>query len=98
MRIGIDAGGTFTDFVVLSDGGGVSTFKLRSNPKDPAEVILRGIEQAAGARTASVSRSERCWMEQLSASLRAATWKRLRRKSGAPASGRLPFVSCTPTG
>jgi N-methylhydantoinase A/oxoprolinase/acetone carboxylase beta subunit len=55
MRIGIDSGGTFTDFVVLDDRGHLSTFKLRSNPRDPAAVILAGIEQAlAGATPAAV--------------------------------------------
>src|SRR5581483_4126521 len=46
MRIGIDAGGTFTDFVVVSDDGALQTFKLRSNPRSPASVILAGLEQA----------------------------------------------------
>jgi N-methylhydantoinase A len=46
MRIGIDAGGTFTDFVVAQDDGRVDTFKLRSNPKDPASVILEGLRHA----------------------------------------------------
>ena len=54
MRIGIDAGGTFTDFIVLHDGGGVETFKLRSNPRSPASVILSGLEQAAHGRRAEV--------------------------------------------
>ena len=43
MRIGIDSGGTFTDFVVLSESGTLSSFKLRSNPANPAAVILAGI-------------------------------------------------------
>src|SRR6202035_3052257 len=47
MRIGVDAGGTFTDFVVLHDDGRLETFKLRSNPRSPARVILAGLEQAA---------------------------------------------------
>lgn len=46
MRIGVDAGGTFTDFVVLHDDGRVEAFKLRSNPRAPAEVILAGLRQA----------------------------------------------------
>ena len=54
MRIGIDAGGTFTDFVVLRDGGAIETFKLRSDPRRPARVILRGIERAAGRAAAEV--------------------------------------------
>ncbi len=52
MRIGVDAGGTFTDFVVLHDDGRMETFKLRSSPKDPAKVILAGLARVA--RTADV--------------------------------------------
>ncbi|HKD10146.1 MAG TPA: hydantoinase/oxoprolinase family protein [Bryobacteraceae bacterium] len=46
MRIGIDSGGTFTDFVVLRDDGSLESFKLRSNPQSPASVILEGIRRA----------------------------------------------------
>src|SRR5262245_1568492 len=46
MRIGIDSGGTFTDFVVAHDDGRIATFKLRSNPVAPAEVILQGLTRA----------------------------------------------------
>src|ERR1700676_2504708 len=45
MRIGVDAGGTFTDFVVLHDDGRLETFKLRSHPREPAKVILAGLER-----------------------------------------------------
>jgi N-methylhydantoinase A len=54
MRIGIDAGGTFTDFIVYHDDGRLETFKLRSDPKSPARVILAGIEKAAGSKKAEV--------------------------------------------
>ncbi len=54
LRIGIDAGGTFTDFVVVDDRGRISSFKLRSNPKDPSAVILAGLEQAASNTKADV--------------------------------------------
>jgi N-methylhydantoinase A/oxoprolinase/acetone carboxylase beta subunit len=54
MRIGIDAGGTFTDFVVCRDNGAIETFKLRSNPRSPASVILAGLAQAASGRRAEV--------------------------------------------
>jgi N-methylhydantoinase A len=53
LRIGIDAGGTFTDFVIVDDEGRLSAFKLRSNPSDPAAVILEGIRRI-GARSAEV--------------------------------------------
>src|ERR1700724_2850351 len=49
MRIGVDAGGTFTDFVVLHDEGRLEPFKLRSQPREPAKVILAGLERAAPA-------------------------------------------------
>jgi N-methylhydantoinase A/oxoprolinase/acetone carboxylase beta subunit len=48
MRIGVDAGGTFTDFVVLRDDGSLESFKLPSNPRAPAQVILAGIERFLG--------------------------------------------------
>jgi N-methylhydantoinase A len=52
VRIGIDTGGTFTDFIVLRDDGAIETFKLRSNPASPARVILEGLRRiAAPART-----------------------------------------------
>lgn len=49
MRIGVDAGGTFTDFVILHDDGRLEVLKLRSNPAAPARVILEGLRLSAGA-------------------------------------------------
>jgi N-methylhydantoinase A/oxoprolinase/acetone carboxylase beta subunit len=54
MRIGVDAGGTFTDFVVLHDDGHLETFKIRSDPRAPAKVILAGLERAAAGRHVDV--------------------------------------------
>jgi len=54
MRVGVDAGGTFTDFVVLHEDGRLESFKLRSNPRAPAGVILEGLERAAAAAGAEV--------------------------------------------
>ena len=54
MRIGIDAGGTFTDFIIHHDNGTLETFKLRSNPRSPASVILAGLEQVTGSERAQV--------------------------------------------
>jgi len=52
VRIGIDTGGTFTDFVILHDHGAIESFKLRSNPSSPASVILAGLRRiAAPARS-----------------------------------------------
>ena len=47
MRIGIDSGGTFTDFVVWRDDGRLESFKLRSDPASPAKVILQGLRRIA---------------------------------------------------
>ncbi len=48
-RLGIDAGGTFTDFVLAEDGGTVSLFKALSTPHDPTEAIRDGLQQMADA-------------------------------------------------
>src|ERR1019366_8734020 len=50
MRIAIDSGGTFTDFVILRDDGHLESFKLRSNPASPAAVILEGLSRIAAKR------------------------------------------------
>src|SRR5215510_10190715 len=42
IRIGIDTGGTFTDFVV-SHGSKLTSFKVSSTPRNPAEAILAGV-------------------------------------------------------
>src|SRR5712664_1926108 len=54
LRIGVDAGGTFTDFAVLHDDGRLESFKMRSNPAAPAAVILEGIRRATGGERAEV--------------------------------------------
>ena len=50
----MDAGGTFTDFIVCHDDGSLDSFKLRSNPRSPASVILAGLERATGKHRAQV--------------------------------------------
>ncbi len=42
LRLGIDTGGTFTDFVRL-DSSGLVVFKLRSTPDDASRAILEGV-------------------------------------------------------
>ncbi|CAH1650947.1 MULTISPECIES: hydantoinase/oxoprolinase family protein [unclassified Chelatococcus] len=44
IRVGIDVGGTFTDFTVLDDEtGAMRHFKVSSTPHDPSEAIETGI-------------------------------------------------------
>jgi N-methylhydantoinase A len=45
-RIGIDVGGTFTDFVMLdAESGRVSYYKRSSTPQDPSEAIALGLSE-----------------------------------------------------
>jgi N-methylhydantoinase A len=46
-RIGIDIGGTFSDFYLV-DGERVETFKLPSTPDDPARAALEGLRALEG--------------------------------------------------
>ncbi len=46
LRVGIDIGGTFTDFVVYHPATGqLKTFKLLSTPHDPARAVLDGLNR-----------------------------------------------------
>jgi N-methylhydantoinase A len=45
-RIGVDVGGTFTDFTLLDDrDGSISFFKVPSTPRDPSEAIENGLRR-----------------------------------------------------
>jgi N-methylhydantoinase A len=46
-RIGIDIGGTFTDFSVVDEHGTTSLFKEPSRPQDPLGAILDGLHASA---------------------------------------------------
>ena len=41
FKIGIDVGGTFTDFVVVKDNDSPRYFKVESTPGDPSQGIWR---------------------------------------------------------
>ena len=63
-RLGIDAGGTFTDFVVAQEGGETLLFKALSTPGDPTQAIKNGLAQISEATGESpealVSGSDLC--------------------------------------
>ena len=55
-KIGIDVGGTFTDFVVAGEGGQPRFFKTQSTPDDPSIGVMTGLQEAAAAYGLSLDR------------------------------------------
>ena len=51
MRIGIDVGGTFTDFLLTHDDGTSQVYKVLSTPEDPSVATMKGIEEMAAERS-----------------------------------------------
>ncbi len=54
-RIGVDVGGTFTDLVMIDQGGATSVFKTPSVPADPANGVIAALELAAAHFGGTVS-------------------------------------------
>ena len=53
-RIGIDVGGTFTDFLLLAPDGTGSVFKTATTPLDPAVGLLNGLQDMADTHSSSL--------------------------------------------
>ena len=53
-RIGVDIGGTFTDFIVMDDEGNLDVYKTPSTPSAPEEAVFSGINDLAAEAGASV--------------------------------------------
>ena len=45
LRLGVDTGGTFTDFVLRDADGALHVHKVLSTPHAPEQAILQGIEE-----------------------------------------------------
>ena len=59
MRVGVDVGGTFTDFVLLDDAGGrLHTWKCLTSPRDPSDAIEDGIRALAEQVPGCIGRLE----------------------------------------
>ncbi len=59
MRLGIDIGGTFTDFVLLDDATGQAhTYKCLTTPRDPSDAIEEGVRALASQAPDHVERLE----------------------------------------
>ncbi len=48
--IGVDTGGTFTDFVYVNSAGQLKTLKVLSTPDDPGQAIISGLQQLGLSR------------------------------------------------
>ncbi len=55
IRIGVDIGGTFTDFAIAEESGRFRVFKTPSTPSTPEQGIVNGIEALAAEAGVSVS-------------------------------------------
>jgi N-methylhydantoinase A len=55
LKIGIDVGGTFTDFVVARDGEPPLIHKTLSTPADPSIAVVEGLAQIAAAMSPPLS-------------------------------------------
>jgi N-methylhydantoinase A len=54
-RIGIDVGGTFTDYLLLDERGGTRAHKVLSTPADPSQAVLQGLDELAAGIGLSLS-------------------------------------------
>ena len=57
MRVGVDTGGTFTDFV-FQTAVGLRVFKLASTPADPSEAIMAGLRRVCDLTGAALREIE----------------------------------------
>jgi N-methylhydantoinase A/oxoprolinase/acetone carboxylase beta subunit len=57
VKIGIDVGGTFTDFIVARDGEAPLIHKVLSTPADPSIAVVDGLAEIAAMQTPAQSPS-----------------------------------------
>jgi len=58
LKIGIDVGGTFTDFIVTRDGAEPAIYKTLSTPADPSIAVVEGLAEIAAGQTPAQSLAE----------------------------------------
>jgi len=51
LKIGVDVGGTFTDFIVTRDGAEPVISKTLSTPSDPSIAVVEGLAEIAASQT-----------------------------------------------
>ena len=50
FKIGVDVGGTFTDFLLMDESGNSGIFKILSTPEDPSVAVMKGFADMAESR------------------------------------------------
>jgi N-methylhydantoinase A len=55
FKIGIDVGGTFTDFLLMDEEGNSEIYKVLSTPEDPSLAVVGGLEEMARDKGISLS-------------------------------------------
>ncbi|EME69287.1 hydantoin utilization protein A [Paramagnetospirillum caucaseum] len=55
LKIGIDVGGTFTDFLVAKDGEAPRIVKVLSTPQDPSIAVVDGLTEIAASMNPALS-------------------------------------------
>jgi len=60
-RVGVDVGGTFTDFLVTEASGTARVYKTSTTPGDPSLGFFRGLDKAA----ADLGLSAAAFLEQV---------------------------------
>jgi 5-oxoprolinase (ATP-hydrolysing)/N-methylhydantoinase A len=56
--VGLDIGGTFTDFVLLDEQGGIKLHKLLTTPDDPSRAALQGLSELLAHNGVSIGQVE----------------------------------------
>lgn len=54
IRVAVDIGGTFTDFILVNDEGEVSAYKTPSTPSEPERAIMTGLDELASGSDMSL--------------------------------------------
>ncbi len=55
FKIGVDVGGTFTDFLLMDGKGNAEIFKVLSSPEDPSVAVMEGLTRMAEQKKRSLS-------------------------------------------
>ena len=63
LKIGIDVGGTFTDFIIAGEGPEALIHKVLSTPGDASLAVIAGLEEIA-AKLAPHVKAAAAWLGQ----------------------------------